>query len=271
MNNKLKPVVKWAGGKRAILPFIKKYIPRFDLYVEPFIGGASVLFDIMPPYAVINDLNAELINMYNAIKYDIEPLISLLNELQMKHAESTFYEIRNIERDVERYANMSNSFKAARLIYLNKTCFNGLYRVNKQGFFNVPYGKRENPTIYDENNIRSISKYLNQNNILIKHGDYKDVLNDVNINDKEIFVYLDPPYMNTYTGYTEKGFSYNNQIELRDYCNKLNENGIKFLQSNIYCNEIKELYADYNIEAISVRHMMNRANANEVLICNYDN
>lgn len=273
------PVLKWVGGKRQLLDEIIPIIPKkYSTYVEPFLGGAAVLFELQPNKAIINDYNKELINVYCVIRDFPEELINELEKHRENNSEEYFYQIRSLDRS-DNFFYLTDIERAARIIYLNKTCYNGLYRVNSSGQFNSPYGKYKNPNIVNEVTIRAVSKYLNKNKIQIKNGDYKDVLKGLR---KGAFVYLDPPYMpisssSSFTGYTEGGFDYEKQKELRDECLKLNKKGIKFLLSNSYCPEILELYNDKDIfKIIEVKAKRNinskadkRGEIKEVLIYNY--
>lgn len=190
-----------------------------------------------------------------------------------ENTEEYFYNLRALDRSQE-YADMSSIQKAARIIYLNKTCYNGLYRVNSAGQFNSPYGKYKNPNIVNATTIRAMSKYLKNPKIKIKQGDYREALKGLR---KGAFVYLDPPYMpisssSSFTGYTEKGFSYKQQVELKNECDKLKEKGISFLQSNSDCPEIRELYKEYDIMTVQAKRSINsnankRGEISEVLIC----
>ncbi|MBS4064565.1 MAG: Dam family site-specific DNA-(adenine-N6)-methyltransferase, partial [Chitinophagaceae bacterium] len=163
-NDKVQPVLKWAGGKRQILNEISKYIPKnFNTYYEPFLGGGSVLFNIQPINAVVNDMNSELINMYQVVKDNVEELIQYLKAY--RNNEEYFYKIRNLDRDKNIFNKLNHIERASRLIYLNRTCFNGLYRTNKSGEFNAPFGKYDNPTILNKDLLRAISKYFNIANI----------------------------------------------------------------------------------------------------------
>lgn len=274
----LSPVLKWVGGKRQLLNEIIPMIPDdFSTYVEPFFGGGAVMFELQPKKAIINDYNTELINVYNMIKEYPEDLIRELEFHKENNTSEHFYRVREYDRNIEFFVQMTNVQKAARIIYLNKTCYNGLYRVNSAGQFNSPYGKYKNPNIVNEYVIRSVSKYFNENKIVIKKGDYKDVLKGLR---KGVFVYLDPPYMpistsSSFTGYTENGFDADKQRELKEECDKLNKKGIKFLQSNSDCEFIHELYKDYNIKIIKAKRSINskgnsRGEINEVLIYNYE-
>ena len=248
----LSPILKWVGGKRQLLSEIIPLIDEScDNYVEPFIGGGAVLFRLQPKKAIINDYNTELINVYRTVRDDLDGLVALLKEHEKYNSSDYYYEVRALDRTPD-FDKMSNSEKAARIIYLNKTCYNGLYRVNSLGQFNSPYGKYKNPNIVNEVVLRAISKYLNGNEISIRSGDYKDVLNDI---EKNSFVYLDPPYMpisssSSFTGYTEGGFGYDKQVELKEECDKLNSKGVHFLQSNSDCEEIRELYKAYRIKVV---------------------
>lgn len=270
---KITPILKWVGGKRQLLEDIIPLMPeKCSTYVEPFIGGGAVFFEYQPKKAIINDSNSELINVYNVVKEYPEELISKLEEHAENNSSEYFYEIRALDRN-ESYSKMDNVSKAARIIYLNKTCFNGLYRVNKSGYFNTPYGKYKNPKIVDADNIRNMSKLLNEKNIKILNGDYRAALKGLR---KGSFVYLDPPYMpisasSSFTSYTQDGFNYENQVELKNECDKLKKKGIPFIQSNSDCKEIRELYKDYDIITVKAKRSINskrnkRGEINEVLI-----
>lgn len=271
----LSPILKWVGGKRQLLSEIIPLIDEScDNYVEPFIGGGAVLFRLQPKKAIINDYNTELINVYRTVRDDLDGLVALLKKHEKYNSSDYYYEVRALDRTPD-FDKMSNSEKAARIIYLNKTCYNGLYRVNSLGQFNSPYGKYKNPNIVNEVVLRAISKYLNGNEISIRSGDYKDILNDI---EKNSFVYLDPPYMpisssSSFTGYTEGGFGYDKQVELKEECDKLNSKGVHFLQSNSDCEEIRELYKAYRIKVVKANRAINsdakkRGQINEVLIYN---
>ena len=271
----LSPILKWVGGKRQLLSEIIPLIDEScDNYVEPFIGGGAVLFRLQPKKAIINDYNTELINVYRTVRDDLDGLVALLKKHEKYNSSDYYYEVRALDRTPD-FDKMSNSEKAARIIYLNKTCYNGLYRVNSLGQFNSPYGRYKNPNIVNEVVLKAISKYLNGNEISIRSGDYKDVLNDI---EKNSFVYLDPPYMpisssSSFTGYTEGGFGYDKQVELKEECDKLNSKGVHFLQSNSDCEEIRELYKAYRIKVVKAKRAINsdakkRGQINEVLIYN---
>lgn len=274
-NTLVKPILKWVGGKRQLLYEIMPMIPKkYDNYVEPFVGGGAVLFELQPKHAIINDSNEELINVYKIIKNFPEELISLLKEHKIKNSEEYYYKIRSLDRELG-YISFTELQRAARIIYLNKTCYNGLFRVNSAGEFNSPYGRYKNPNIVDEPTIRAISKYFQNNDVEIFNKDYSVILANVKKND---FVYLDPPYMpisssSSFTGYTKGGFSYDQQKELRDLCNVLKDKGVSFIESNSDCPEIRDLYKNYKIKTVKAKRYINcdsekRGEISEVLICN---
>ena len=269
----ISPILKWVGGKRQLLteiiPMINK---KCSTYIEPFVGGGAVFFELQPKKAIINDYNAELINVYEVVRDFPEEPINLLEDHNRENSEEYFYKLRALDRNVE-YAEMSNIQRAARIIYLNKTCYNGLYRVNSAGQFNSPYGKYKNPNIVNAATIRAMSRYLRNPNITIKQGDYRDALKGVR---KGAFVYLDPPYMPisssaSFTGYSENGFTYEQQVELKNECDKLKEKGISFVQSNSDCEEIRDLYKEYEYKKVQAKRSINsdankRGEISEVLI-----
>lgn len=268
----LKPILKWVGGKRQLLDEIAPLIPSSpSLYVEPFIGGAAVLLNKQPKKVLINDFNEELINVYRVVRDNPDDLLELLREHETANTSEHYYEVRALDR-YPSFAKLSDAERAARIVYLNKTCFNGLFRVNSQGQINVPYGRYKHPNIVNEPGVRALSAYL-QGDIEIKCGDYADALKGLR---KGAFVYLDPPYMpvsstSAFTGYTEGGFNYDEQVRLRDECAKLKESGIAFLQSNSDCPAIRELYDGFTIKTVKAKRAINskgdgRGAVNEVLI-----
>lgn len=268
----LNPILKWVGGKRQLLKDILPLIPSKGTYIEPFLGGGAVLFSLQPKKAIVNDCNSELMNVYRTVKSNPEELIQALNIHYENNSEDYYYAVREIDRDSS-YVNLSHIEKAARIIYLNKTCYNGLYRVNSSGYFNSPYGKYNNPNIVNAPMIRAMSRYFNDNDVTLLQCDYKEVLKKVR---KGNFIYLDPPYMpisssSNFTGYTENGFGYKQQQELKKECDKLREKGIKFVQSNADCPEIRDLYKDYLFKTVQAKRTINsnstkRGEVNEVLI-----
>jgi DNA adenine methylase len=276
----IKPYLKWAGGKRQLLSEIKKHLPaniNKYTYYEPFIGAGAVFFELQPHKAVISDFNAQLILTYIAIKENIEELISILKDHKEKHNKEYFYKIRNLDRDVKNFEKRSDTEKAARLIYLNKTCFNGLYRVNSQGLFNVPYGKYKNPAIYEEIVLRHISDYLNTNDISILNNDFEHAVLKA---DRNSFVYFDPPYHSpgktNFTSYQADGFGDEEQRRLRDLVVALTNRGIKCLSSNSDTDYIRDLYNHdfFDIIPVQAKRSINsdstgRGNVKEVLIRNW--
>lgn len=277
-NNKLvAPFLKWVGGKRQLMPSIVEHLPeniKDYKYIEPFIGGGAVLFNLQPKNAIINDYNEELINVYQVIKNNLDELITDLKK--HKNEAEYFYSIRSLDRNGE-FKKLTDVQRASRIIYLNKTCFNGLYRVNNAGEFNSPFGRYKNPNIVNEPTLKAVNKFLNSNNIDIKSGDYSDVLKQA---DKKCFVYLDPPYhpiseSSNFTGYVQGGWNMYDQIDLKTACDELNKKGVKFLLSNSSADFIKDLYKDYKITIVKANRAINsngadRGEVDEVLIRNYE-
>ena len=276
MKNKLlKPFVKWAGGKRQLLSEIRKYVPkRINTYYEPFLGGGAVLFDLQPKKYIVNDINAEMINVYRTVKSDVDSLISELRK--HKNEAEYFYKVRELDRSTE-FKKLGDFERAARIIYLNKTCFNGLFRVNSQGYFNVPFGSYKNPDIVNEITLRAVNKYLTQTDGTVLNGDFVEAVETAN---KGSFVYFDPPYdpvsdSSSFTGYTLDGFGKNEQYRLKELCDDLNKRGCKFLLSNSSTDFIKDLYKSYRIEIVQANRAINsvaigRGRIDEVLIRNYE-
>ncbi|SHF21339.1 DNA adenine methylase [Tissierella praeacuta DSM 18095] len=275
-NQLVAPVVKWVGGKRQLLPEIEKYIPnKISTYYEPFLGGGAVFFHLQRKKAVVNDINEELINLYKVIKDNVDELI---DDLQ-KHENTSdyFYDIRELDRDREKYDKLTDIEKASRIHYLNKTCFNGLFRVNQQGEFNAPFGKYKNPDFVNAITLKAVSNYFNKANITFKCGDFEEAVKGIR---RGSFVYFDPPYdpvsdSSNFTGYDKGGFDRDEQIRLKKLCDKLNDRGVKFLLSNSATNFIKELYKDYRIEIVQAKRSINskgdmRGEVDEVLVRNYE-
>lgn len=278
---KISPFVKWAGGKRQILYKLKQYIPQnFNKYYEPFVGGGALLFELVPQKAIINDSNKELMNVYECIK-DKTKVLALCAELkhhEEKHCKEYFYKIRNLDRNKEEFNKLEDYKRAARTIYLNKMCFNGLYRVNKKNEFNVPIGKadkKDKIKTYDEENLNGISDYLNQNNVKILSKDFEKAVEDAKAGD---FIYFDPPYdsdTSTFNDYTEKRFDKEEQIRLAKVFKKLANRGCYVMLSNHNTTLINELYKDYNIHIIKAKRSINsninkRGSVEEVIIVNYE-
>ena len=293
----VKPFLKWAGGKGQLLPEIEKYYPfkdgKITKYAEPFVGGGAVLFDILDKYDLkevyISDINAELINTYRIIRSDIDELIYMLTIMQSEfismdkeHRKGYYLTKRKRFNDLKVNGNESvNIEKAALMIFLNKTCFNGLYRVNKKGLFNVPMGSYKNPMICDEENLRAVSEKLK--NVTIVCGDYRESANFI---DDRTFVYFDPPYRPitdtaSFTAYTENLFNDEEQIELAKFVDYMDRKGAKIVasnsdpkNSNIEDNFFDNIYSSHKIKRIDATRMINskseaRGKIKELLISNF--
>ena len=272
-----KPFVKWAGGKRQILDKLKEYVPvEYNTYYEPFVGGGALLFELAPKHAVINDLNKELMNTYKVLcdEEKFKKMCRVLNNYEANHSEEFYYEIRNKDRNKNTYNKLSDYTRAARTIYLNKACFNGLYRVNSKGEFNVPYGKKTKVNTYDGNNLITVSNYLTMNDIKILNVDYKEALKTAKKGD---FVYIDPPYDSDtaiFTNYTETGFNKDSQRELAFVFKELSDKGVFVMLSNYNTTLIQDLYKGYHIHLIEAKRNINanakkRGSVFEVIITNY--
>lgn len=274
-----KPFVKWAGGKRSIISKILKLVPyEFETYYEPFVGGGAVLFELSPKKAVINDYNKELINIYNCIK-DETKFMQMCNELnkhETNHSEEYYYKIRNIDRDKKKFNKLADYKRAARTLYLNKACFNGLYRVNSKNEFNVPFGKKEKVNTYDGINLGIIYYYLNSNDIKILSDDYEKIVKTAKKGD---FIYLDPPYdsdTSAFNSYTENGFDKEEQKRLARVFKELDEKGCYVMLSNYNTTLIRELYKNYNFHYVEAQRNIgakakDRKVVEEVIITNYKN
>lgn len=274
---KAKPFVKWAGGKRQIINELKKYIPEnIDCYYEPFVGGGALLFELAPKKAVINDFNEELVNVYRVLcdEQKYSKMCKLLNSYESKHSEEFYYELRNKDRNKNTMSKMSDFTRAARTIYLNKACFNGLYRVNSKNEFNVPFNKKIKLNTYDSENLLTIHLYFTMNDITILNGDFEKAVENAKAGD---FVYFDPPYdsiNNSFTSYTDAGFGREEQIRLFETYKKLDKKGVKVMISNHNTPFINDLYQEYNIRVIQARRNINsnsegRGNVEETIITNY--
>lgn len=299
MEEKVKPFVKWAGGKGSLLNQINKYYPislkrgEIDCYIEPFIGGGAVLIDILQNYKVKEvyafDINLDLINSYNVIKNNVNDLIYKLKmkeknflSLDLNDRKEYFYNIRNEYNSYKLQKNEISVDKAVQFIFLNRTCFNGLYRVNKSGDFNVPMGNYKNPTICDEKNLNALSKLIE--NVKFEYGDYKSSQKYVKEN---TFVYFDPPYRplnitSGFTSYTKEDFNDENQRELAKFYKELSDKDIKVMLSNSNPkntnkedNFFEDIYNGFNINEVYAKRMINanssgRGEISELLITNYD-
>jgi DNA adenine methylase len=275
-----RPFLKWAGGKTQILSELEKFVPsEFNRYFEPFLGGGTVFFYLITKIvrysAYLSDINEELITTYKVVKDDVERLIDLLKEHQKdynKNPSEFYYELRSC-------VTPTHIERAARFITLNKTCYNGLYRVNKRGVFNVPIGRYKNPLICDSNNLRNASLSLRDSKVIIELSDYKQIVLE---NAKEgDFVYLDPPYnpassTASFTSYTNSGFTNTDQKELRDVFIELTDRKCKVLLSNSDTKFIRELYSEFAtyFKEVNVLRSINckgskRIGHKELIISNY--
>jgi DNA adenine methylase len=278
-NPLVQPFLKWAGGKRQLLSQIRAHLPsQYKAYFEPFIGGGAVLFDLQPKAAYINDANAELINLYNVIKESPSELT--LATKKHKNTEDYFYNLRALDRE-EEFATLTPIERAARIIFLNKTCYNGLFRVNSNGQFNVPYGNYPNPLIVDEIIINAVSNYLNGASVTITNTDFASAVEAASKGD---FVYFDPPYdpisdTSSFTGYHLDSFGKAEQKRLKETCDALTARGCKVMLSNSCTDFIKQLYSDiskYRIIEVTANRNINsvgagRGKISELLIVNYEN
>ncbi|NES03068.1 MAG: DNA adenine methylase [Okeania sp. SIO2F4] len=281
-NSVVRPFLKWAGGKRQLLPELKKYINKKYLnkhtYYEPFIGGGALLFDLQLTRAVISDKNKELINCYEVVRDLLDELIEVLRKHQEQNSADYFYEIRDLDRSQKKYKNLSKVEKAARIIYLNKTCYNGLFRVNSQGQFNVPFGRYKKPNILDEAVLRAVSKYLNESEVKILKGDFAKAVKDAQKGD---VIYFDPPYdpvsdTASFTGYDVNGFNRDEQIRLKEVFDELTGKGCKVILSNSRTDFIMDLYQDYQDKIKTVRaarsinsKALKRGKVDEILVLNF--
>jgi len=282
INPLVRPFLKWAGGKRQLLPEIVKYVPKRTskhTYYEPFIGGGALLFELQPQKAVINDSNKELINCYEVVRDSLDELIEELSKDKYTNSETSYYEMRDLDRSTKKYEILSEVEKAARIIYLNKTCYNGLFRVNSQGQFNVPFGRYKNPNFLDDAVLRAVNKYLNSNNITLLNQDFAEAVKDAKRGD---FVYFDPPYdpvseTASFTGYDVNGFNRDEQERLKEEFDALHKRGCKVMLSNSCTDFILDLYKDYQDTIIKVRatrsinsNALKRGRVEEVLVLNYE-
>ena len=274
-----KPFVKWAGGKRQIIDKLKQYIlDEFNTYYEPFVGGGALLFELSPKNAVINDSNKELMNVYSVLcnEEKFKKMCSVLNSYEANHSEDFFYELRNKDRNKKTFNRLSDYTRAARTIYLNKACFNGLYRVNSKDEFNVPFGKKTKVNTYDGSNLITVSNYLTMNNVKIQCVDFEESVKTAKKGD---FVYFDPPYDSdtaTFNSYTEEGFGKDEQRRLATVFKDLDERGVYVMLSNHNTILVKELYKDYHIYVIEAKRNINsngkkRGKVEEVIITNFIN
>lgn len=271
----MKPIIKWAGGKTQLLPYIREMLPQsYNHYFEPFAGGLAVLLDLKPENATINDINPELINLYKQLKIAYSAVMAELAALDMNHEaaidhKTYYYDVRDL---FNQNLNSNTTEQAARLIYLNKHCFNGLYRVNGKGLFNVPFNNKKSGKSFEEKNICEVGCYLQDVEILI--GDFEAAVADAQPGD---FVFFDSPYVpvnpTSFTDYTKEGFDYEDHVRLAELFKKLSDRGVYCMLTNHNTELTQELYKDFNIRVVSVSRMINRDANNrkgeEIIVTNY--
>lgn len=284
------PFIQWVGGKRSLLEKYDPIIPvEFNNYYEPFLGGGAMFYHMYAKYGstkkyYLSDLNSELIKVYNAVVSSHEEISKLISYMNVRHSKEFYYAIRNYDREElapKRYKKkfdiqneLTDVELAARFIYLNLTCFNALYRVNSDNLFNVPIGTSLKKDIADNGTLKSCSSVLS--NAEIKYQSYKDIQPS-----QGDLVFLDPPYAplsstSDFTSYTAEGFDLEDQVNLRDFCNDLNQSGVKFMLANSNCEFIRELYKDYSQYTFSLNRTLNskkelrkQTTDNEILVCNF--
>jgi DNA adenine methylase len=271
----MKPFIKWAGGKGQLLVAIQTRLPRkYINYYEPFIGSGALLFELKPNKAIINDINKELIHTYTIIRDQLDQLISKLNEIDFNHQyphKEYYYTMRNLynSKILDQTYDVD---MAALFIYLNKHCFNGLYRVNSNGLFNVPFNQNLKGNSFNEDNLIQVSEFLK--NVKILNSDFEEAVKDAKKGD---FVFFDSPYAplkdDSFESYTREGFSYEEHIRLANLFKKLSDQGVYCMLTNHNTSLIRELYKDYIIDVVPVKRFINSDAKNrvgeEVIVTNY--
>lgn len=270
-----RPFVKWLGGKTQLLPALRKRMPEhIGTYVEPFVGGGALFYDTCPTQAVLNDANFKLVNLYINVRDHKDELVANLASYELE-----YNSLNGIEAKQDFYYQTRSDFNAdfkinytardaAQLVFINKTCFNGLYRENAAGEFNAAFGKRMTVKLYDEENLDSCSKALQD--VVLMDGDFEVACRNLTAGD---FVYFDSPYHSTFNGYQKGGFSEDDQVRLHDFFQRLTDAGVQCMVSNSNTTFIRSLYAGYNMEVVQAMRMINR-NGNdrkgeELIITNY--
>ena len=272
----MSPVLKWAGGKTQLLQALTAKVPQtYNNYFEPFIGAGAFFLSLEPKSAVINDRNEQLINLYHQLKNSASEIISIVNSLDEVACDKNYYYKRR-ERYNQKIATKELDPEcAALMIWLNKHCFNGLYRVNSKGFFNVPYNNKVTGKSLDEDNVEAISRFLNEKDVTILCSDFEEACENVGPGD---FVYFDSPYVPEsnsadFTDYTKIGFSKQDHDRLAELFRRLDRVGAYVMLSNNDVPFVRELYKEYFIEPLDVKRLINRNAAKrsgkEVLITNY--
>ncbi len=273
----LKPVTKWVGGKRQLLKELTALLPaEYNRYFEPFVGGGALLFDLAPQTAVINDLNPELMNLYQVIKDTPDQLIACLEQHQLHNSKDYYLELRSADRD-GRIDQFSMVERAARFVYMLKVDFNGIYRVNSKGQFNVPYGRYVHPKIADRENIITVHQFFKEQQITLLNSDFATACETATAHD---LVYFDPPYIPltetaNFTSYTKDGFGMADQLRLRDLFFDLKQRGVQVMLSNSDTPVTRKLYQSATIHTVSASRAINsvgskRGKVGEVIITSYD-
>lgn len=272
----LTPFLKWAGGKSQLLGLLQERLPaHYENYYEPFVGGGALFLAIKPMGARINDINGQLINLYRQIKDNAEEVILLVNDMDAELTDKERYYAIRARYNAKITAKELDAECAALMIWLNKHCFNGLYRVNNKGLFNVPFNNRKSGSSLVEENILGISTYLRENEVAITCGDFTTAVADAQEGD---FVYFDSPYVPesktaSFTDYTNTGFSYEDHVRLAELFRILDKRGVQLMLSNNDVPLVHELYAGYNLESFDVKRMINskanRRTGREVIVTNY--
>lgn len=273
---KISPFVKWAGGKKQLLKRLEERMPEtYSRYYEPFIGGGALLLDVQPKNAIINDVNEQLLNVYRQLKANAEAVIAILKELDSVECDKEHYLKMRTEYNKKIAAHILDAECAALTIWINKHCFNGLYRVNSKGLFNVPYNNKVGGASMSEENLRGIGLYLNSSDVEIREGDFEAACVDVQAGD---FVYFDSPYIPVsetanFTDYTKDGFSYEDHCRLAELFKRLDAADVKVMLSNHNVDLVYELYDGFKIEGVDVKRAINRDASKrvgkEVIITNY--
>lgn len=274
----MKPILKWAGGKRQLSSIIIPLVPIIkNIYYEPFFGGGAIFFELSPKKSILNDINGELVNLYNVFLDSklLEEFIALLRIHEKNHSKEYFYKIREMDR-IPDFQNLPRLIRAARILYLNKSCFNGLYRVNSDGYFNVPFNNADKVNLVDELNFREISSFFTSNKVTFHSEDFEKVVSN---SIKGDFVYFDPPYdvirdKQSFTTYAKESFGAEEQKRLFRVCSELDKKEVKWLLSNHNTPFINEIYKTFTIQVIQAKRMINskadrRGLVDEVLIRNY--
>lgn len=276
MTYNIGPFVKWAGGKKQLLTRLEARMPtEYNRYFEPFIGGGALLFDVQPTNAVINDVNEQLLNTYRQLRSDAEAVITELHNMDSVKCDKEHYIAMRTAYNKKITDHELDAECAAMTIWINKHCFNGLYRVNSKGLFNVPYNNKVNGTSMDEDNLRNIGRYLNEAAVEIREGDFEAACADAQSGD---FVYFDSPYIPVsttanFTDYTKDGFSYQDHCRLADLFKRLSASGVKVMLSNNNVDLVYQLYDGFKIEPVDVKRAINsdasKRVGKEVIITNY--